>query len=415
MKRVLSGVSFAFLAATVAWGQLVQVDSIAWRGLPANQPGGVIAQATGALGSQYLYYWVTARYPAGVSTPAGPARANNTRGIAGLAPGSAVRIAWQAAPGATGYDVIRQANPAFPNNGQCLNCVVSSNQAGVTFLDIGGGVVNWPTPGTVPVRGNTITMAINNRDDNYPFFAANGEVHILPTRSTNENAYLFGIGGEMTGGAGQKTYALGITVARPPGSVATGDANDALIRGAYSNYAQNDANFLVNGINTTASNRSPGTLGILQGGNVFAGNRSGATAPIVRGLFVSTENFGVTANEFSGITVSLKNEGAKATLEFGVKVLNDNASLATAADAAFMVRSSGALKNQGFVYGLDMYQATLVAETRYKTGALDYSGNGAPNNAVCAAPTLGSTYHNLAGGAGTTFYVCEAAGGWVGK
>jgi len=136
---------------------------------------------------------------------------------------------------------------------------------------------------------------------------------------------------------------------------------------------------------------------------------------VVRGLFVSMENFGTTANEFSGVTVSLKNEGAKAALEFGVKVLNDNASVATAADAAYMVRSSGALKNQGFVYGLDMYQATLVAETRYKTGALDYSGNGAPNNAVCAAPTLGSTYHNLAGGAGTTFYVCEVAGAWAGK
>ena len=415
MKRAVFGVLLALLLVMTGWAQIVQVDSIRWLANAPNPPSGVIAQATGILGSQYIYYWVTARYESGVSRTTASARAANTVGIANLNAKSPVRITWNAAPGATGYDVIRLATPFFPANGTCVNCVVSSDQAGTTFLDQGGGVVNWPTPDTVAVQNRQIAFVINNRDDNYPFFAANGEVHILPTRSINENAYLFGVGGEMTGGAGQKTYGFGVTVGRPPGSVATGDANDAIIRGAYSNFAKNDANFIVNGINTTVSNRSPGTLGILQGGNIFAGNRNGATAPVVRGLFVSTENFGVTTDEFSGITVSLKNEGAKATLEYGVKVLNDNASFATAADAAFMVRSSGALKNQGFVYGLDMHQATLVAEIRYKTGALDYSGNGAPNNGVCAAATLGSTYHILAGGAGTSFYVCEVAGAWAGK
>lgn len=167
-----------FLIALLALGslgaQVFQVDQINWQGRVVSMASGPTAQATGALGSSDLYYWVTARYPAGVAMPAGPARATNTRGIAGLAPGSAVRISWQAAAGATGYDVIRLATPQFPANGTCVNCVVASNIAPTTFLDAGGGVVNWPTAGTVAARANNITAQVNNRDQLGPMLNFSG-------------------------------------------------------------------------------------------------------------------------------------------------------------------------------------------------------------------------------------------------
>lgn len=415
MRRIAFGVLLALALATAGWGQNSIIDQLTFKAPAVNPVSTVNAVATGVPGTVTLYYWVIARYPAGVSIQQGPGIARRTQGVAGLG-ANPVTVSWPAQAGATGYDVIRQLTANWPATNTCVNCVVSSDQAGITFSDVGGAVVNWPTADTVQGRSWTLTTYVNNRDDNYPYFVLPGELHMFASRSTNDYAYLFGLSGEMTGGAAQKTYALGITVGRPPTAIATGDSNDAIIRGAYSNYAKNDANFIINGINTTVSNRNGGTLGILQGGNIFAGNRVGSTVPIVRGLFLSAENFGLTTDEFSGLTVSLKNEGAKATLEYGVKVLNDNNSLATAVDAAYMVRSSAGLANAGFQYGVDMNGATIgTADVRLHTGSNVYSGNGAPAAGLCAAPTLGSSYHNLAGGVGTSFYVCEVAGAWQAK
>ncbi len=55
------------------------------------------------------------------------------------------------------------------------------------------------------------------------------------------------------------------------------------------------------------------------------------------------------------------------------------------------------------------------AEVLLSQGNTILSGNGAPGAGLCAAPTLGSIYLNLAGGAGTSLYVCEVAGAWAGK
>jgi hypothetical protein len=198
--------------------------------------------------------------------------------------------------------------------------------------------------------------------------------------------------------------------------VATGDSNDALIRGSYSNYAANDANFIMRGINTSITNRGGGSLGITEAANISSANRIKGTSPQLRGMMLSVENYGVVATQFSGLTVAMKNEAAKATLEYGIKVQNDNNSLATALDAAYMVRSSAGLANAGFQYGLDMNGATIgTAELRTSVGNNIYSGNGAPGAGLCAAPTLGSIYLNLAGGGGTSLYVCEVAGAWAGK
>jgi hypothetical protein len=298
--------------------------------------------------------------------------------------------------------------------------VVASNLNAVTLLNNAAPVVNFPTVGTVYVHSVTQNMVFNNRDRSQPFIASNAEINWSPTRSTADYSYLFKIddgggstSGQMTGGAAQKTYALGILVNRPTGAVATGDSNDAIIRGSYNNYALNDANFLVRGINTIVSNRSPGTLGMID--NLLSvANRSGATSPITRGLYVGVENYGTVANQFGGIWVDLRNEAAVATLEYGVKVINTNNSLATAVDSAFLVADTGA--NVGFNVGLNLAGSTIQqADVRLSGLAEILSGAGVPGGGLCTAANLGAIYLNHGGGGGTSLYVCEVAGAWAAK
>jgi hypothetical protein len=411
MKRASMAVLFALLMATATWGQRVQTNDLSWFATGAPPPAGVSAQATGVRGSVDLYYWVAARYPAGVSLPAGPGRAVGTRGLANLA-ASPVRVTWPAVSGATGYDVIVLTVPQFPVNSTCINCVVASNIAPNTLLNNAAPVVNFPTAGTVFVRGANIDWVFNNRDDSYPFVAMNGEVHVVPTRSTNAYAYLYQIQGLMTGGAAQKTYALGVLVNRPVTAVATGDSNDAIFRGTYNNYAANDANFIIRGVNTITNNRVGGALGILEGGLISTANRG--TSPIVRGLSVGVENYGTTATEFGGVDVNLRNEGAVAALEYGVKVRNTNNSLATAVESAFLVADSGA--NIGFNVGLNLAGATIQqADVRLSGLAEILSGAGVPAGGLCTAANLGAIYLNHGGGGGTSLYVCEVVGAWAAK
>ena len=276
MRRAFSvTVLLALLTVTAGWGQQVQGNQYIITAPPVSPLAGVSGRATGTLGGVTLYYWVVARYPAGVSIQTGPAVVRQTQGIAGLG-ANPVILNWTAAAGATGYDVIRLTTGQWPPTSTCANCVVSSNQAGTTFTDnTGPSIVTWPTAGTVFSSPAILRAVVNNRDDNYPFIMWNGEYHIMPVRSINDFSYLYEILGSMTGGAAQKTYALGINVTRPTTAVATGDSNDALIKGSYSNFAKNDANFIVRGINVIANNRSPGTLGMLDN-LISVSNKSGA-------------------------------------------------------------------------------------------------------------------------------------------
>jgi hypothetical protein len=333
-----------------------------------------------------------------------------TQGVAGLG-ANPVILTWPAATGATGYDVIRLLTRQWPTSSACLNCVVSSNQTGTTFTDVGGAVVNWPTGGTVFASPAVLRTIINNRDDNYPFFSINGEYHIMPVRSTLAYSYLFEIGGLMTGGAVQKTYALGINVTRAPGSNASGDSNDALIKGSYSNYATNDTNFVVRGVNTVVNNRPGGTLGMIDN-LISVANRG--TSPIVNGLTVNAENFGINATQHSALDLSIKNEGAKATLEFGIRVRSLSAGATGPSDAVLLVPAD-ALPNLGWTRGIDFNGAKIAYDLRTHAGPQLFSGNGAPGAGDCAAATLGSIYLRSAGGAGVSFYVCEVAGAWQGK
>jgi hypothetical protein len=383
MKRAVSiAVLLALLTVTAGWGQNSIVDQLIFRGPTPGAPIGVTATATGVGGASTIYYWVVARYPIGVVGMAQPARATGTRGILALVT-SPVQLSWQASAGATGYDVIRLATQQFPTTGTCVACVVTSNQAGTTYLDnVVVAANNWPTAGTITARAALLSIAVNNRDDSYPYFAVNGEFHIMPVRSNLAYGYLYQIGGLMTGTTAQKTYALGINVTRPAGSVATGDSNDALIRGSYSNYAANDANFIIRGINTLVTNRSGGTLGMLDN-LISVANRVGGTVPIVNGITVNAENFGVNATQHSAADFSIKNEGAKATKEWGVRVRNLNNSVAGPADAAYLVEEM-TLVNTGWNYILDAngVKNPFHAFARMPNGGIVYYGTQTTRDAV---------------------------------
>jgi hypothetical protein len=304
--------------------------------------------------------------------------------------------------------VIVLTTPNFPANSTCANCVVASNLNAVTLLNNAAPIIAFPTAGTVFVRSAIQDMVINNRDRDRPFITFNGELNWSPTRSTADFAYLFKIddgggstSGQMTGGAAQKTYAFGITVNRPTSAVATGDSNDALAKWTYNNYAKNDANFIVRGINTVVNNRAPGTLGMLDN-LISSSNKSGATSPIVNGLTVNVENFGVNATQHSALDLSLKNEAAKATKEWAIRARNLNNSIGGPSDAVLLVEEP-ALANTGWNFIIDAngVKSPTKAFARLQNGSVVYYGDSNTRDAVRAevglTGGLGSMYLNTLG------------------
>jgi hypothetical protein len=193
---------------------------------------------------------------------------------------------------------------------------------------------------------------------------------ISPTRSSDAYAYGFKIDASddfFTGGAATKSYLLYVGGDRPAGSAATGDSNDALIRASGNNYAENDTNFIFRGINISINNRSGGVLGRLEGGNIGSQGKSGGTINNIYGLTVTAENYGTVSDLFGGIDVILKNEAAVATTEFGIRISNQNNSIADAIAAGILFTDTGA--NTGFDYLIDGNGASVVvADMRMRSG-----------------------------------------------
>ena len=180
----------------------------------------------------------------------------------------------------------------------------------------------------------------------------------------NRSAGSYGYGINLDGdacfnvaGAAQKSYVMQISADRDSAYVVTGDSNDAILKITGNNYAANDANFILRGLNASINNRSGGELGRLEH-SVGTQNKSGGTSPIVMGLSVTAENYGTMADLFGGIDVLLKNEGAVATLEFGVRIRNENNSVADAIGAGLLFSDTGA--NTGFDYLIDGNGASVV-------------------------------------------------------
>jgi len=192
----------------------------------------------------------------------------------------------------------------------------------------------------------------------------NANILITPARDTGDYIYLFNIDdggdkntptvGAMTGGAAQKTYGLNLLLNKPNTDAATGDSNDALIKGIYNNHAANDANFIARGLNLGVNNRAGGTMGML---DHALGSANRGTSPTVRGLTLTAENYGTTTDAFEGLRIRCLNEGAKATAENGLIISNENNSIASAMDAAIKIQDAGV--NNGYEYGLDMGGSTI--------------------------------------------------------
>ena len=158
-------------------------------------------------------------------------------------------------------------------------------------------------------------------------------------------------------GAAKKSYGMQLTGWRNAAYPVTGDSNDAMFKISMNNEAANDANFIQRGINIAVNNRSGGTLGRIEH-SLGAQNKSGGTSPIVMGVTVVAENYGTCADLFGGIDVLLKNEAAVATVEFGVRIRNENNSIADAVGAGLLFSDTGA--NTGFDYLIDGNGASVV-------------------------------------------------------
>lgn len=175
------------------------------------------------------------------------------------------------------------------------------------------------------------------------------------------------------GGVSVKTYALSIDLEKPLADASTLDSNDACLKLTANNYAANDANFILRGINSGINNRSGGVLGIMDN-NIGCQAKSGGTVSTISALTVHAENYGTVSSSFGGLHVVLTNEGAVATEEYGIKIENTNNSLATAVTSAVKVADTGA--NIGFTTGLDLNGATLVNEVVFSNGTkLTVSGD----------------------------------------
>ncbi len=214
-------------------------------------------------------------------------------------------------------------------------------------------------------------------------------------------------------GAAKKTFAVEYSLTRSSSYAVTGDSNDAVIKGSYSNYAANDSNFQTRIYLGTMNNRSGGVVGYLNGAQFNASNKSGATASNVWGLEIGTENFGTNTGSHGGIDVHVKDEAAPPSDSWGIRLRNIDQSNVGAVGAAVRVPSNSG-NTVGWNYAVDAYQAAIQeADFRTHTGAGVWSGTGAPTAGDCATATLGSIYLNVSGGANTSLYVCQTAGGWT--
>lgn len=158
-------------------------------------------------------------------------------------------------------------------------------------------------------------------------------------------------------GAAKKSFVMQITGWRSSAFAVTGDSNDAVLKVVGNNEAANDANFILRGINAAVNNRSGGTLGRIEH-SFGAQNKSGGTCPtVLAGTFVA-ENYGTVADLFGGIDILLKNEGTVATKEFGLRIRNENNSVADAVGTAIEFSDTGA--NTGFDRLFDATGASLV-------------------------------------------------------
>jgi hypothetical protein len=181
-----------------------------------------------------------------------------------------------------------------------------------------------------------------------------------PSRSSS-TGYAYGLmldgDGFFTGEAASKSYLLGLSGDRDSAYAATGDSNDAILKISGSNYAACDTNFIFRGLNAAINNRSGGTLGRIDH-SLGSQGKSGGTVGSILGLTITAENYGTVSDLFGGLDIVLKNEAAVATKEFGIRVRNENNSIAGPVNSVIDISETGA--NTGFTYLFNIDAAATV-------------------------------------------------------
>jgi hypothetical protein len=446
MKRLLVLLILATFPVALH-AQQVRASSVTFTaGAPALVKGAT-GSVSGNPGSITLYYWIAARYPSGLSLPAGPVHVVNTVGIANLSGTQFVVLSWQPASAATGYYVIRQAQPQFPQAGTCTSCVVAANQAGTTFSDQGGATTNWPPAGVPFSAAAEISLSVDNLNAAFPFlnivggtgssvFGNSGPVNIgsaaAPVVMTTLTGSQQEIGARGTGSYGTLTSLKGadfrVTSTGGAGTFLVGTQSIATTgAGSVSVTELFGGNFVASHLTGTAV-QMYGVVGEL---DVVAPATAAAGGVFATGVLgVLNDGVGVqnVTNHPSAVMGAIFDNNTAADAAVIAYVTTDNVRV-NPIGAGFRVidRTTGA--GHGFNYGLDLYYTCAMgvcsgatelnsfnnADIRLSSEAEILTGTGVPAGGLCTATNLGAIYLNHGGGAGTSLYVCEAAGAWAGK
>jgi hypothetical protein len=229
---------------------------------------------------------------------------------------------------------------------------------------------------------------------------SDGQFTFAPTRSEDDYAYGITVSSDtfFTGEAAQKSYLVYISGDRPDGAEASGDSNDALLRISGNNYAENDTNYIFRGINASINNRDGGVLGRLDH-NLGVQGKSGGTVGTLLGLMVTAENYGTVSDLFGGIDVLLKNEAAVATAEFGIRIRNENNSIAGPVAAAVQITDTGAntgwtslIKQSGDAVNVFEFAAANAAVVVAAGSGLAHDPNAVTSDAYLVAKIATTSY-----------------------
>ena len=162
-------------------------------------------------------------------------------------------------------------------------------------------------------------------------------------------------------GAAKKHYVVMITGDQE--EVLTGDSNSAYFRVSASNYAANDANYILRGCNIALTNRSGGVMGRLDN---FLGvqNKSGGVVDTLYGATIITENYGTVDDNGLACDFISRDENATSRGYAGViRLRNDDRSSQAALDSAIDIDSHAS--SGGFATLIDATGAVL---TEYDSG-----------------------------------------------
>jgi hypothetical protein len=205
----------------------------------------------------------------------------------------------------------------------------------------------------------------------------NGTISQVPTRGATQYWYANfidgGDGTAFTALTPAKTYMYYVTATRDDGFAMTGDSRDVMFKGAYSNYAANDASSQFQGIGVSGRNRSGGVFATMNAGEFGINNSSGATLTTAYGGTFTVENYGTLATTLYGVKIDLRNEGAVATNEAGLYITNTNNSTASAVTSAIKVADAGT--NTGFTNGLDLNAATVKNDIKLHNAIIITTGS----------------------------------------